>query len=244
MIDLYRITNPLRLARGTHVEGSGKGCAMNVVSYVNGDTKITDYPDCSARPLALLVQEVNDMLAGPDGYLSPEKSVVVLDLGFATMGTADVPNSVVYAWLAELLDSPEWGVSQFVSGEVLLTTIATADLLRKSSNGAQVSVAEWGAACTNAYVDYYAAKANAVDFVLAAAYANAVYTKAASHANAVNAVNAVDYFNSAYAAAACAADARVMHARQAIAAWRRLAGLDEVVVDVQEVNSALEKLSA
>lgn len=45
-------------------------------------------------------------------------------------------------------------------------------------------------------------------------------------------------------AAYAATDARVVHARQAIAAWRRLAGLDEVVVDVQEVNSALEKLSA
>lgn len=57
---LDRITHPLRLARGSHEEGSGKGCAMNVISYINGDTKITDYPVCSARPLARLVQSLND----------------------------------------------------------------------------------------------------------------------------------------------------------------------------------------
>ena len=89
-IDLDRITHPLRLAKGSHEPGSGKGCAMNVISYINGDTMITDYPECSARPLARLVQGVNDMLAGTDGYLSPENSVLVLDLGWATVGTAGV----------------------------------------------------------------------------------------------------------------------------------------------------------
>ena len=34
---LARITHPLRLARGSHQPGSGKGCAMNVTSYINGD---------------------------------------------------------------------------------------------------------------------------------------------------------------------------------------------------------------
>jgi hypothetical protein len=30
-----RITHPLRLARGSHQPGSGKGCAMNANSYIN-----------------------------------------------------------------------------------------------------------------------------------------------------------------------------------------------------------------
>jgi hypothetical protein len=34
---LARITHPLRLASGSHQPGSGKGCAMNVISYINGD---------------------------------------------------------------------------------------------------------------------------------------------------------------------------------------------------------------
>jgi hypothetical protein len=36
---------------------------MNVISYINGDTHITDFPDCSARPLAAFVQVCNDLLA-------------------------------------------------------------------------------------------------------------------------------------------------------------------------------------
>jgi hypothetical protein len=71
-MDLDRITNPLRLARGSHQPGSGKGCAMNATSYINGDEQITDFPATSARPLASFVQLCNDLLAGPDGYLSPE----------------------------------------------------------------------------------------------------------------------------------------------------------------------------
>jgi Protein of unknown function (DUF732) len=35
-MDLYRITHPLRLAKGSHQPGSGKGCATNVISHTNG----------------------------------------------------------------------------------------------------------------------------------------------------------------------------------------------------------------
>ena len=35
-MDLERITNPLRLAKGSHQPGSGKGCATNVISNTNG----------------------------------------------------------------------------------------------------------------------------------------------------------------------------------------------------------------
>src|SRR5271168_4088725 len=107
-MDINRITNPLRLAKGSHQPGSGKGCAMNVISYINGDEQITDFPVCSARPLACLVQSCNDLLAGPDGYLSPENSVLALELGWQTRGTAAVPNDVIYACVAEWLTSADW----------------------------------------------------------------------------------------------------------------------------------------
>jgi hypothetical protein len=81
-MDFDSITHPLRLAKGSHQPGSGKGCAMNVISYTNGDTHITDFPGCSARPLAAFVQLCNDLLAGPDDYLSPEHSLLALDLGW------------------------------------------------------------------------------------------------------------------------------------------------------------------
>jgi len=35
-MDLYRITHPLRLAKGSHQPGSGKGRAMNAISHING----------------------------------------------------------------------------------------------------------------------------------------------------------------------------------------------------------------
>lgn len=54
--------HPLRLAVGSHKRGSGAGCAMNVISYENGDTEITDYPECSARPLSRMVQYANDTI--------------------------------------------------------------------------------------------------------------------------------------------------------------------------------------
>jgi hypothetical protein len=34
-MDVGRITHPLRLAKGSHQPGSGKGCAVNVISYLN-----------------------------------------------------------------------------------------------------------------------------------------------------------------------------------------------------------------
>jgi hypothetical protein len=48
-MDLERITHPLRLARGSHQPGSGKGCAMNVISYINGDEQITDIAELHRR---------------------------------------------------------------------------------------------------------------------------------------------------------------------------------------------------
>lgn len=99
------IFEPLQLSRGSHQAGSGKGCAMNVISWENGDTKITDYPECSDRMLARLVQGVNDSLADADGYLNAENSLIALDLGHATVGTAyhslsDVELRQVYVSLA------------------------------------------------------------------------------------------------------------------------------------------------
>jgi hypothetical protein len=83
------IFEPLRLAAGSHEVGSGKGCAMNVISWENGDKKITDFPECSDWFLARIVQTVNDDLADRDGFLSPENSLLVLGLGHATVGTTD-----------------------------------------------------------------------------------------------------------------------------------------------------------
>ena len=51
-LDLDRITHPLRLARGSHRPRSGKGCAMNAISYTNGDTASRTF--LPARPVPWL----------------------------------------------------------------------------------------------------------------------------------------------------------------------------------------------
>lgn len=85
----HDIFEPLQLAGGSHEAGSGKGCAMNVISWENGDSKITDFPACSDDFLSLLVQHYNDSLADDvTGLLSPEHSVMVLELGHMTVGTS------------------------------------------------------------------------------------------------------------------------------------------------------------
>jgi hypothetical protein len=84
------ILEPLRLAVGSHQAGSGKGCAMNVISWENGDAEITDYPECSDPLLASIVQRVNDTLCRHrDGkLLCAPCSTKVLDLAHRTVGTS------------------------------------------------------------------------------------------------------------------------------------------------------------
>lgn len=119
---------------------------MNVISYINGDPKITDFPDCSARPLAVLVQACNDLLAGADGYLSPENSVVALELAWQTAGTADVRDAVVHAWLAELLTNRSWGILQYARISVIKAIVDIAELHRQTSYGDIPSIATWDTA--------------------------------------------------------------------------------------------------
>src|SRR5271155_1393428 len=145
-MDLDRITHPLRLARGSHQPGSGKGCAMNAISYTNGDELITDFPTCSARPLAILVQSCNDLLAAPGGYLSPEHSVLALELAWQTVGTAGVADTVVHAWLAELLTNPVWGVVQYAKITAVKAILDIAELHRRAARGDMPAIAAWDAA--------------------------------------------------------------------------------------------------
>src|SRR5438270_4328830 len=183
-LDLDRITHPLRLAAGSHQPGSGKGCAMNVISYINGDTKITDYPECSARPLARLVQSLNDRLAGPDSFLSPDNSVIVLDLGWQTVGTAGAPREVVWRWLSELLVDPEWGVLKYATTEGAGAIRCVAALCVHEASDESVSATEWRRARSAA-----AAAADAAVYAAAAADA-AVYAAAAADAAAAAAAAA------------------------------------------------------
>ena len=64
---------------------------MNVISWENGDSRISDMPDCTHPLLARVVQRLNDSICEHrDGdLLCADCSVIVLGLAHRTVGTAD-----------------------------------------------------------------------------------------------------------------------------------------------------------
>lgn len=226
-MDLDRITHPLRLARGSHQPGSGKGCAMNAISYINGDTQITDFPATSARPLASFVQLCNDQLAGPEGYLSPEDSLLVLDLGWLTVGTADVPDTVMHTWVVKLLTSPPWGVVQYAENAAAEAISNIAELHRRLTPGATPPIAAWDSAARTAQAVSGAMSPCAEKYAVRAAYQSTslIHTDDWDTLDAVtgNALRAHRLANEDAGAA------RIVEVtRHAIRSWRRLAGLSVV----------------
>jgi hypothetical protein len=225
-MDLDRITNPLRLARGSHQPGSGKGCAMNVISYINGDEQITDFPATSARPLAAFVQLCNDFRAGPDGYLSPENSLLVLDLGWLTVGTADVADTVMHIWVTKLLISPPWGVVRYAADAAADAITAIAELHRRLVPGDMPPIAEWDSAARAARSVSETSEGAELYAVRAATQSTAlVETDDWDTLDAVtgNALRAHRLANGEAGAA------RILEVtRNAIRSWRRLAGLSVV----------------
>ena len=225
-MDIDRITNPLRLARGSHQPGSGKGCAMNVISYINGDEQITDFPATSARPLASFVQLCNDLLAGPDGYLSPENSLLVLDLGWLTVGTADVADAVMHIWVTKLLISPPWGVVRYAADAAADAITDIAELHRRLAPGDMPPIAQWDSAARAARSVSETSEGAELYAVRAATQSTAlVETDDWDTLDAVtgNALRAHRLANGEAGAA------RILEVtRNAIRSWRRLAGLSVV----------------
>jgi len=232
VMDLDRITHPLRLAKGSHRPGSGKGCAMNAISYINGDAQITDFPACSARPLALLVQSCNDLLAGPDGYLSPENSVLALEVAWQTVGTADVPDTVVHAWLAELLTNPAWGVVRYVKLTAVKAIFDIAKLHRDAAAGDIPPIAAWNAAerAARAAAQSMNPVSNAACVnALKAAYQSAALVGARHYQATLVVVTAGAVRAHARATEGNTVSRIVEVTRHAIRSWRGLAGLDNPV---------------
>ncbi|WP_207570138.1 hypothetical protein [Mycolicibacter kumamotonensis] len=230
---------------------------MNVISYVNGDTKITDFPACSARPLARMVQIANDRLAGADGFLSPEDSVRVLDLGWRTVGTAGADDSVLWRWLHDLLVDPGHGVIRHADKRGREAIGRVAALLARKANGEDVDFTVANAAAYAAYAAVDAANAAAYAAYAAAANTNAAYAAVdAANAAAYAANAAAANTNAAYAAyaanAAAVANAAVVDAAVvdladwAVTRWRELQGLDAKPVDIEAaaLNDAFSRIGA
>lgn len=225
-MDLDRITNPLRLARGSHQPGSGKGYAMNVISYINGDEQITDFPATSARPLASFVQLCNDLLAGPDGYLSPADSLLVLDLGWLTVGTADVADTVMHIWVTKLLISPPWGVVRYADDAAAEAITDIAELHRTFVPGDVPSIVNWDGAARAARTASETSEGAELFAVRAASQSTSlVETDDWDTLDAVTG-NALRVHRLANGDAGAARILEVT--RNAIRSWRRLAGLSVV----------------
>jgi hypothetical protein len=226
-MDIDRSTHPLRLARGSHQPGSGKGCAMNVISYINGDAHITDFPANSARPLASFVQLCNDSLAGTDGYLSPEDALLVLDLGWLTVGTAEVADTVIHAWVVKLLTSPPWGVVRYAGDAAAQAITGIAELHHSLIPGGTPPIAAWDSAARAAREVSATMSASAEKYAVRAAYQSTalVHTDDGDILDAVtgNALRAHRLANLDNGAA------RIVEVtRHAIGSWRRFAGLGVV----------------
>jgi hypothetical protein len=216
---------------------------MNVVSYINGDEQITDFPATSARPLAAFVQLCNDQLAGPDGYLSAEDAMTALDLGWLTVGTADVDETVIRPWVSKLLVSPPWGVVRYAEGAAAEAISVIAELHRTLAPGEMPDIAGWDAAARVAREisakmapgpERYAVRAACQSTALSDA--EAWDTLDAVTGNALRAHRLATLENGA---------ARIVETtRHAIRSWRRLAGLSVVGNIPASVTKAVQRAGA
>ncbi|MCV7076532.1 hypothetical protein [Mycobacterium szulgai] len=200
---------------------------MNVISYIYGDRVVTDYPACSARPLAAFVQSCNDLLAGPSGYLSPEDSLVALELGWQTVGTSGTEPSVIHAWVAELLTNPTWGVVQYAKLSSTKAIYDIAELHRLAARSQQPTQSDWENAYSAAVAEsrsYDGAGHPAGTHALRSAYESTALADD-HHQGTVDAVTGSALRAHAFAtgSAASARFAAITH--DAIASWRQLASV-------------------
>jgi hypothetical protein len=216
---------------------------MNAISYINGDPHVTDFPATSARPLASFVQLCNDSLAEADGYLSPENAFLVLDLGWLTVGTADVADTVIHTWVTKLLISPPWGVVRYAENVAAEAISDIAELHRTFVPGGSPPIAAWDGAARAARA-VSATSEGAERYAVRAAYQSTalVETDDWDTLDAVtgNALKAHRLANGDAGAA------RILEVtRNAIRSWRRLAGLSVVNnVPLSVANAVQRKRTA
>ena len=212
---------------------------MNVISWENGDSTITDLPACSDQMLARIVQNVNDSICTHrDGdLLCPSCSLAVLELGHRTVGTGSLP-------LTDLERRQVWVRVAADQARQVLHLVRAAD--RPVALAAIVAAEGWAAdpcertraAAFDAAVAAVAAAADAA----AAASSDAAYA-AASSAAASAAAYAADAADAAYdAAAAYAAAARLRLAHRAIDLFEHLTGHKPTPTDPAVTAAAVERM--
>jgi hypothetical protein len=176
--------------------------------------------------LASFVQLCNDLLAGPDSYLSPADSLLVLDLGWLTVGTADVADTVMHIWVTKLLISPPWGVVRYADDAAAEAITDIAELHRTFVPGDVPSIVNWDGAARAARTASETSEGAELYAVRAASQSTSlIETDDWDTLDAVtgNALRAHRLANGDAGAA------RILEVtRNAIRSWRRLAGLSVV----------------
>ncbi len=221
---------PLRLAVGSHKAGSGRGCAMNVISWENGDSRISDMPDCTHPFLSRVVQRLNDSICEhrDSDLLCADCSVIVLGLAHRTVGTADAdPDGRVMVRIA--------------AEEAQRVAHLNSDPRVQAAIDAALAWADtptYAAADAAADAAYAAARAARAANTAARAAAEAAYAayaaEAAANAAAVNAA--------ANAAAADAAAGRVEQTERIIDRFRALTGHDTTAPDPTVTAQAITRM--
>jgi Protein of unknown function (DUF732) len=85
-MDLDRITHPLRLAKGSHQPGSGKGCARNVISNINGHRGARRVGIAGMAVLAAIALGADPVAnANPSGFFGAAQAAGVNGLGPAML---------------------------------------------------------------------------------------------------------------------------------------------------------------
>src|ERR1700744_3106906 len=89
-----RITHPLCLAKGSHQSGSGKGCAMNMISHTNGDRGARRVGRVGMAVLAIMAMGA-DPVANAN---ATDFSAAVQAAGVTGMGPAILNNGYNVCW--------------------------------------------------------------------------------------------------------------------------------------------------
>ncbi len=211
-----------QLATGSHDRGSGKACIMNAISYLNGDARITDMPDCAAPVLAQMAIHLNDRICAhrrDRAILCSACSHEVWKVGARIIGTADALKGLsdkevslisvkLALFNARKVEHLAGAVSRPLNyaTEAWINGTATIDEVKAARQAYAYVTVHGGAATFAAYAASYASQAgvaasNASRAVIAATEADAAY---AAYAYAAAAYEA-DAYAYAYATSGDAA---------------------------------------
>ncbi len=211
---------------------------MNVISWENGDSRISDMPDCTHPFLARVVQRLNDSIcAHRDGdLLCADCSVIVLGLAHRTVGTADADpdGRVMVRIAAEEAQRVAHMNSDPRVQAAIDAALAWADTPTYAAADAAAAAAAAAADAAAAYA-YADAAADAAAYAAYAAAGRVEQTADAYAARATYATYAAD-------AAADAAAGRVEQTERIIDRFRALTGHDTTAPDPTVTAQAITRM--